>query len=317
MPQARFIAGDWGTSHLRIGLCDESGAVLAAKDGPGVAALGGKLAETFASLTADWDAAHGALPAVLCGMAGSTLGWREVPYLSCPVHPQKIADGALRFEASGRTIAIAPGLSCRNRLMAPDVMRGEETQILGALGCDPALAHGRHFLCMPGTHSKWAILQNGTIENFLTGVTGELFDILSRRSVLVGAQDRPDAVASAAFARALEQTRLHPDAELVHLLFETRSRQLAGELRARDAASYLSGLIVGQDVAGVVRLFKDDLAGAARVTVIGAPDLRALYATALESRRIAVRQLDGADAAVAGLATLYRTLFSTGLAHAS
>jgi 2-dehydro-3-deoxygalactonokinase len=317
MPTPRFVAGDWGTSQLRLNLCADDGAAIDSKDGPGVAKLGGRVAEAFSKAVSDWDAQYGALPTVLCGMAGSTLGWREVPYLTCPIHPERIVDGVLRFEAEGRPLAIAPGLSCRNRLLGPDVMRGEETQILGALRRDPGLAEGRHFLCMPGTHAKWVVLRDGVIESFLTSLAGELFDVLGRNSVLVGPDAFTGTIAQGTFARALEQSRLHPDAELIHLLFQTRSRQLAGEFNPRDAAGFLSGLVIGQDVAGAVRLFREDLTDAMHVTIIGAPQISELYALALEARGIASQRIDGALASLAGLEALQAALFRDGLAHAS
>ena len=156
-----------------------------------------------------------------------------------------------------------------------------------------------------------------SIENFLTSLTGELFDVLSRHSVLVGPDASTGTIAQNAFARALEQTRLHPDAELIHLLFQTRSRQLAGELKSRDAAGFLSGLVIGQDVAGAVRLFREDLKDAKQVAIIGAPQISDLYARALEARGIATQWIDGAQASLAGLTALHAALFRGGLAYAS
>lgn len=317
MAGAAFIAGDWGTSHLRLSLCSADGAPLATRLGRGVGSLSGAVAAEFESLTAEWTQEHGRVPAVLCGMAGSTLGWREAPYLPCPVHVGRIGNNMVRFMEQGRDIAIAPGVSCRNRYVGPDVMRGEETQILGAMRCMPALATGRHILCMPGTHAKWVTLQDGTIEMFLTGITGELFDIVCRHSILVGAKGPVETADGAEFNRALEQVRLHPDAELIHLLFGTRSRQLTGELKAKDAASYLSGLIIGRDVAGALRLFKSDLAQAKAITVVATPDLSALYASALKSRNVAVNTVDGHAASLAGLTALFESLSGAGLARAN
>jgi 2-dehydro-3-deoxygalactonokinase len=299
-----FIAGDWGTSHLRLTLCDDTGATLETNTGPGVAALGRKLAATFLERVAAWDQTYGALPAVFCGMAGSTLGWREVSYLACPIHPEKIVDKALCFDDAGRRILIAPGLSCRNRLMSPDVMRGEETQILGAMHLHDELARGLHIVCLPGTHTKWVVLRDGVIEHFLTGVTGEVFDMLSRHSVLVGKSDET-VLSRTAFDRALEQTAHHPDAELIHLLFQVRSRQLAGELKARDAAGFLSGLMIGQDVAGAARLYRNELADAEGVAIIGSAELSALYAAALARRGLHTNLLDGNEASLAGLTALH------------
>src|SRR5437868_755789 len=142
MSEAAFIAGDWGTSRLRLYLCDPQGNVLARGESGGASAP--DCAGRFAAAVTAWDKAHGVLPAVLAGMVGSTIGWREVPYLRCPARPSGIADAALRFESAGRAIAILPGLSCRSKTGAPDVMRGEETQILGVLRLYPQLAKGRH-----------------------------------------------------------------------------------------------------------------------------------------------------------------------------
>ncbi|HEY2068904.1 MAG TPA: 2-dehydro-3-deoxygalactonokinase [Rhizomicrobium sp.] len=297
-----FIAGDWGTSHLRLTLCDADGHALETETGPGVSTLGGKLAETFETLTRRWDAT---LPVMLCGMAGSTLGWREVPYLPCPADPRRIASGAVRFEASGRRIAIAPGLSCNNVLGAPDVMRGEETQILGTLRARPSFAEGAHLLCLPGTHTKWAVLKSGRIETFVTGVSGELYDILARHSVLAGKQ--ADAPHSAdAFDKGIAQ----PEASLIHLLFQTRSRQLAGDIRPDEAASFLSGLVIGQDVSGALKLFPQDKP----VILIGAPHLTTLYAAALRAHDVTSEIIDGAQASLSGLTALHDALE---LAHAS
>ncbi|HEY5346689.1 MAG TPA: 2-dehydro-3-deoxygalactonokinase [Rhizomicrobium sp.] len=302
---AAFIAGDWGTSHLRLSLCDARGRALESTQGPGVGPAKGRVEEVFFEQIAAWDA-HGKLPVMFCGMVGSTIGWREVPYLSCPLGPENIAHGLLRFQARGRTIALAPGLSCRNRLQAPDYMRGEETQILGATKLEPSLMQGRHVLCMPGTHTKWVSLKDGVIEHFLTAVSGELYDILYHHSVLVNNRDGQDIAGGRAFERALEQTKMFPDGELIHLLFENRSRQLQGELKAADAGAYLSGLIIGQDVSGARRFFRSDLAEAKGAVVIGTPRLSALYSQALKTREIGVRTIDGDTASLAGLTALYQ-----------
>ena len=126
MTAPAFIAGDWGTSHLRLNLCDSSGHVLESRNGPGVGAVKTDVAGAFFAQIEPWKQ-YGALPAVLCGMVGSTIGWREVRYLPCPARPEMIAAGALRFEANGRGITIAPGLSCRNRLHGArrDARRGD------------------------------------------------------------------------------------------------------------------------------------------------------------------------------------------------
>ena len=300
MTKPAFIAGDWGTTRLRLYLCKADGAVLARAQGEGAAVPGH--AERFAAAVAAWDAAHGKLPAVLSGMVGSTIGWKEVPYFSCPARPGDIAGGALRFDHDGRAIAIVPGLKCTGLTGAPDVMRGEEVQILGAPRLNPALAQGRHIFCMPGTHAKWVEVVDGAVTHFQTALSGELFELLRKHSVLARDGGEVD-VASDALKLGLKMAR--QPADLLHLLFSARSRVVTGAMPKADAASYLSGLILGKDVATAVALF--GLTGT--VHMVCTPQLTALYAAALAEYGLTAASIDGDDAALAGLTALHAELF--------
>jgi 2-dehydro-3-deoxygalactonokinase len=223
MAQASFIAGDWGTSQLRLYLCDAANNVLDTRVARGAAAARGEHEQVLDAEIAAWEQTAGALPIVLCGMIGSSIGWVQAPYLPAPADPQRLAAACLRLR--GGRVRIVPGVSCRNRLAAPDVMRGEETQILGALVLDARLRTGRHLFCLPGTHTKWAVVRDGAITEFLTAPTGEIFDLLSKHSVLVrdGAEER--AMNDAAFEAALQRVRAQPGVELLHRIFEVRSRR--------------------------------------------------------------------------------------------
>lgn len=301
MTQPAFIGGDWGTSRLRLFLCDAAGGVLARADGPGVAEAGAQAADIFAQLTAAWEAG---LPALLCGMVGSTIGWREAAYIACPVAADEIARGTLHFDSSGRRIVIVPGLSCTNAAGLFDVMRGEETQLLGALRLQPGLARGRHLFCLPGTHAKWVLVEDGRVIRFQTGLSGEMFALLSAHSVLARGAGAVNG-GHPAFAEGLRVARSGTQAGLLHLLFSTRSRALAGEVPAAEAASYLSGLIIGEDVAAALRLF----GAQAAVTLICTPELALLYGQALAAHGIASSAVTGDEAALAGLAFIHHTLF--------
>src|SRR5687767_4288784 len=123
---AAFIAGDWGTSNLTLALCDEDGQALETRKGPGAAQSRGQFAQVFDELSTEWTNTHGPLPAVLCGMVGSAFGWREAPYLPCPADLYELS--AEPVVARDR-VCIVPGMRCTNPLGAPDVMRGEETQL--------------------------------------------------------------------------------------------------------------------------------------------------------------------------------------------
>ena len=302
MSRAAFIAGDWGTSRLRLYLCDEDGHVLARAEGEGASVP--DCAGRFATAVEPWDKAHGQLPALLSGMVGSTIGWREVPYLKCPAKPAAIAAAALRFEVAGRAVAILPGLSCTGKTGAPDVMRGEETQILGALRLHPELGRGRHVICLPGTHAKWVALQDGAVVAFQTALSGELFELLRRHSVL--ARDGGEVAVNDAFLRGLEFAKANEKADLLYLVFSTRSRVVTGEMAKSDAAAYLSGLIVGKDVATAAALF--DLG--ARVPLVCAPSLTALYARALAAYDVKSVAIDGDQASLSGLILAHAEIFS-------
>jgi len=307
--RAAAIVGDWGTSNLRLFLCSEDGALLASKAGPGAAAVAQPYPRLLATLVSDWQRDHGELPIVLCGMVGSSIGWTQVPYVPCPASAGQIAARCVTIE--GGRVCIVPGLSCTNRLDAPDVMRGEETQILGALQLEPPLRKGRRLLCLPGTHTKWVAINDGVVSDFLTAPTGELFALLARHSVLVS-DDRnapaPAPAASAddaAFACGLEQVRLVPSADLLQRLFQCRSRRLIGELASADVPAFLSGLLIGSDAHSALRLMAHGTAGS--VHIVGTEQLARLYASALQAFGASPESIDGEAAARAGLMHIYRS----------
>jgi 2-dehydro-3-deoxygalactonokinase len=310
----RYVVGDWGTSRLRLFLCEGAGSIIDAIDGPGIAAVKTPFDALFESIMRPWEAQHGPLSAVLCGMIGSSIGWAQAPYVGCPADPERIIDACIALRA-GR-VHIIPGARCENQFRAADFMRGEETQMLGALTLDPALRHGRRLLCLPGTHTKWVLLENGIISQFLTALTGELFGALRDHSVLVPAEGRAETVGeSAAFEEGVKRCNEFPQAQLLHRLFECRSRMLSGGLSAANAAAFLSGLLIAADVGGALQVFAN--AGAeTSVYLIGEPQLTQLYAAALRHRSRGAQQLDGAAASLAGLTRVHRYIASRVATHA-
>ena len=306
------IFGDWGTSHLRLLLC-RGDHVLDQLEGPGIGVLpaapgGVDFAAMLAKLTTDWTREHGRLPVFLSGMVGSRNGWHEAPYMPCPADTQALAASTLRFESSGQPIAIAPGVRCTNPRGAPDVMRGEETQIVGALSDNPQLAKGRHVLGLPGTHTKWVLVTDGHIASFQTSFSGELYALLREHSTLVragGFAAQDDAsMDHASFGLGLARSRQMVGVPLGHLLFETRSRQLVDGLARPAALAALSGLIIGQDVAGCLPLFGAALSQSRTVHLIGAPHLLELYALAFSGHGVTARPMDATRATMIGLREL-------------
>jgi 2-dehydro-3-deoxygalactonokinase len=296
MSKAAYIAGDWGTSHLRLRLCAADGAALDTRQGPGAADARGKFAAVFDDLVSAWRAEHGALPAILCGMAGSAFGWSEAPYLSCPEELDSVAGSLVRARAD---VQIVPGMRCTNPLGAPDVMRGEETQLLGALAAIPALEHGRQLVCMPGTHTKWVLLLDGTIIEFLTVPTGEIFRMLCEHSVLVRDRDTPVVHDARDFERGLAESAKHPGVPLLHRIFQSRSLRLDGQLSAAGAPSWTSGLLIGTDVAGALPLFAMP---DSPVHIVANAQLCQLYGAALAKAGRESVAVPGDDASFAGLA---------------
>lgn len=286
------VLGDWGTSQVRLWLC-RGDAVVETATGPGIAALradGRTPAEVLAALTGPWHRDHGRLKTLLCGMVGANIGWVDAGYVDCPATGPKIAAAVVDVDVESRDIAIVPGLACERGLGGPDVMRGEETQIIGALGLVPHLAQGRHVLCLPGTHSKWAVVDNGRIVHFQTALTGELFAVLQAHSILL-ARTSVDADADG-FRTGVARIAQAGPGQLIHLLFETRSRQLRDGMSIAHATGYLSGLLIGAEVAAM---------DAGPVTLIGSQALTDLYATALATFGRQATIVDGAAAVRAGL----------------
>lgn len=306
MSRSAFIAGDWGTSNLRLALCDEDGQPLEVRKGPGAAESRGKFAETLDGLSADWRATHGALPTMLCGMVGSAFGWKEAPYLGCPAETLELAD---QLVAPRANVYIVPGMKCTNPLGAPDVMRGEETQLLGAVtgALAPLIDAGKRLVCMPGTHTKWVSMHNGSVQEFLTVPTGELFALLCEHSVIVREPSTPVVHRAADFERGLAEAARHAEIPVLHKAFQARTLRLDRQLSPEGAASWMSGLLVGTDVAGALQLLGDDEPRAS-VYVIGTSHLAQAYSAALVAAGRKAEAVDGEAAAFAGLGFLHREL---------
>jgi 2-dehydro-3-deoxygalactonokinase len=249
MPQARLIALDWGTSSLRACLLGGGGAVVESRQQPwGILHLpAGGFAAALQGVAGDWLAAMPELPVIASGMVGSAQGWREAAYAPCPADGRSLAAQLLAFEPwPGVRLHIVPGVRLTGE--RPDVMRGEETQVVGLVAREPALA-ARAALVMPGTHCKWVQVQGGAITAFNTYMTGELFALLAQHSILGRpAREAGGAAATdAAFERGVAAVRAHA-AGATPLLFSARTLVLGGQLAAADSLEYLSGLLVGEEI---------------------------------------------------------------------
>lgn len=300
MRAAALLACDWGTTNLRAWTLDDAGRVLADRDFAfGVSRLApGEAAHRFRNEVQPKLDAVG-LPAILCGMIGSNLGWTTAPYVECPADLSALAARLAVVEPNAR-VWIVPGLRGPGLAGAPDVMRGEETQVFGWIEQDPARAQGRHILCHPGTHTKWLLVEDGRIMRFVTAMTGELFSVLVRHSVLRSEAPADDL---AAFDEGLAAAG--EGEALAARLFTARARIVGGGKPPDSGPSYLSGLLIGADVAGLPRIL-----GAPRgeaVMLLGDAALCRLYRRALDARGTRSEIFDGESAATAGLFAVYRT----------
>ena len=287
---APFLAIDWGTTNRRGYVVGADGGVVREhEDERGileVARSGGDFAAALAELKAALGVGDGLV--LMGGMIGSNRGWVEAPYVSCPATLDELA-AKLAWVEPGR-VAIVPGVSFVDPPLA-DVMRGEEVQILGAVaeGQLPA----KCLVCHPGTHNKWIEVTDGRIDAFRTVMTGELFNLLKKHSILsdlLQADAEPDAAFRAGVDHGLA------NADLTAELFQVRARVLLGAAAPAGAASYVSGLLIGNDLrVGLGRQRHD------HVHVLGRPALTRLFAAALEQTGRAATQIDGEGAFVAGL----------------
>jgi 2-dehydro-3-deoxygalactonokinase len=253
---AHLIALDWGTSSLRAYLMASGGRVVEHRSKPwGIMHTpDGDFAKALLGIAGDWIERMPNAAIVAAGMIGSKQGWHEVAYRSCPVGLTELAAGIEAFAATDRVrLHVVPGVAKLGEL--PDVMRGEETQIIGALEQAPNLSAGAH-LVMPGTHSKWVRIRKGVIESFITYMTGELFAVLRDHSILgrpMRETAEPVAGSSSqnayrAFARGISTVRASGAAGLLPLLFSARTLHLTGQLGAADSVDYLSGLLIGEEL---------------------------------------------------------------------
>lgn len=300
MPNAAVLACDWGTTNLRAWTLDEAGKVVAGRDFHlGVAGLQpGEAAARFVSEVRPALDAEG-LPAVLCGMIGSNLGWTIAPYVDCPVGLDALARELVAPEAGGDWVRIIPGVRGAGLAGASDVMRGEETQLFGWLALNPERAQGRHVVCHPGTHAKWMVLEDGRLTHFVTAMTGELFAVLRKHSVLKSEASPEDPLA---FAEGLAAAG-DGDA-LAARLFTARARVVGKGEPSESTPAYLSGLLIGAEAASVPKLV--GVTPDTPVAILGDASLCALYSQALRARGLACETFDGEAAAVAGLFALYR-----------
>ncbi|WP_299623747.1 2-dehydro-3-deoxygalactonokinase [uncultured Tateyamaria sp.] len=294
MAGVAWVAVDWGTSHLRAWLMDARGAIVDARasgHGMGVLEPAG-----FEPALVDLCGDVLPVPVLACGMVGSRQGWAEAPYTAVPCAPPG-ADAAsfAPVKMPGLSVRILPGVK---QVRPADVMRGEETQIAGYLAMNPGFDG---VICLPGTHTKWAHISAGEIVSFRTAMTGEMFALLSKQSVLrhsVGGGWH-----EASFDAGVDQAISRPEA-LAASLFSLRAEGLLDGLDPDAARARLSGLLIGAELASMRPYWLGQ-----QVAIIGADALSAAYAKALKTQGVPVAEARAEEMTLAGLTAAYTELY--------
>ena len=281
---------DWGTSSFRLWLLGDDRTIRAERQtAQGLSRLSkGDFADVLEANLADVEAPP-SLPVVICGMAGSRQGWHEAPYLSLPCSLESPVRDAVEITGLDRRIWILPGLAQRDR-DHPDVIRGEETQLIGAFSDrkDSLVA------CLPGTHSKWVMVEDRHVTRFSTYMTGELYEAVTRHTILAASRSAPFDESS--FLDGVDQALSHPF-DLTTSLFSVRGADLLGFSHSGSTASAVSGLLIGYEIASAQHA---DRTGRG-VELVASGVLAERYATAFRHAGIAFDLVDADNAVLAGL----------------
>ncbi len=282
---------DWGTTNMRAWLLDQSGNVLASRASD--EGMRQAMPDRFEAIMEKHLAEMGApvdLPVIICGMAGARGGWVEAEYMRTPAQLSAAHESAVKVAHASRDIRILPG-ACQMDEAREDVMRGEETQLAGAISG----VEDDGIFCMPGTHSKWAVVKGGSLTRFTTFMTGEMHGLVSKHSILRDTLGEAKANAeSPAFAGAVDE--MLEGRGFTEALFSIRASALLKGAEAGDLASRLSGLVIGSEIASAKRAFAPEEVG-----LVAAGPLSDLYRAALARAGINAEALDGEALARRGL----------------
>jgi 2-dehydro-3-deoxygalactonokinase len=290
-----LIGIDWGSTNFRAFRFNDAGEVFDRRFSPeGVISVHTRLfGDVLREKVSDWLEA-GETRILLCGMIGSRQGWVEAKYVSCPVGIADLATAVIEVPFSGAEVLLIPGVSGIDSCGVPEVMRGEETEVMGMLQA----CKGTGLACLPGTHSKWIRFTDETIVSFSTCMTGELYAALRQNTSLARIMTFNEARENEAFLRGV--ARSIDAGGLLHHLFSVRTLTLMDQLKEDAAASYLSGLLIGHEVRAA-------MPAGAHIHLVGDSQLCSLYAQAIQTCGGSFT-LESAHAAARGLAAIGRRM---------
>ena len=299
--QVEWVAVDWGTSNLRVWLFSGDGEVIdhAVSD----RGMGQLTPDQFEPALLDMIGDHlqsgRVTPVICCGMVGARQGWVEAPYATAPCTPPSALQAVKPAVRDPRLeVYILPGIKQDE---PADVMRGEETQIAGFLSSRPEYDG---VLCLPGTHTKWVHISAGEIVSFRTFMTGELFALLSKQSVLRHSLAESGWVEEA-FNASINDAMSSPHL-IASRLFSFRAESLLHGVSSGMVRARLSGYLIGLELAGARPYWLGR-----EVVIIGADRLAGHYANALSLQGTKLENAEGGALTLAGLSDAYSKLKDT------
>ncbi|MGC3963199.1 MAG: 2-dehydro-3-deoxygalactonokinase [Rhodocyclaceae bacterium] len=294
-----YIAVNWGSTNLRAWRYQNGHCIDALSSEAGITRLAGKDARaTFDRLIGPWLDPAGRSRVIMAGMVGSNAGWLSVPYLSCPTDLGRVSQHLTRVdEVAGAHVCIVPGVSV-NRDDNANVMRGEETQLIGARNACPTTLY-----VMPGTHCKWVRVDGDTLVDFRTVMTGEMHHILMRHS-LIGMGLPEQVSAPEVFREGLLAGFDNPS--ILRALFEARAAHVLGRLARDTVSEWLSGLLIGNEISSLRHIYP--MAPGEHITLVGPARLTERYAHALDIAGVAHRTVNGDVAFQSGIRSIVHGL---------
>jgi len=310
----KVITVDWGSTKLHANLCqiDSDGqlTVLGSTTGLGINKVAQQFEHELFTVISPWTEQYGPLDILMSGQIGANIGWKETQYLPCPISPKNLAKACLNFKCRDVQINIVPGVNCYIDDDYPDVMRGEELQILGWLQTNSEFRKNRHLVCLPGTHTKWAVVEDGEIKIFRSAMTGELFDLLSHNSVLIQNSEK-DNFDQVTFLSGVNRIKGNGQTnDFYHSLFSVRTKQLLSGLTPQNACSYLSGLLIGADVRNAIESYLWDSDEFDQIAIIGAEHISNCFAKALQEYNKQCTLYDANQVSIKGYQAVLQQIYN-------
>lgn len=304
MPYPPFIAVNWGSTNFRAHYIDETGSVADTKAwSAGILKLDRDgMIETLEKATADWSPS---LPIYLNGMITSNVGWEDIPYVQTPCSISDLCRFIHSTQIGSKSCNLIPGISCRNDDGNPDILRGEEIEIFGALGLEPELAIGAKIIALPGTHTKWVEIKDGRVVSFFTSMVGEIFDHLSKNGLLSSVIQGYGEI-NQAFLDGVQQGK-KAKGGLGRLLFGVRAKYICGDISQNMAASYARGIMIGTEISDAIYQYPT-ITQQRNLHIIGAEELSSLYLSALRDFGIEAITLSAKDVTIAGYRQIHQNI---------